>query len=32
LDFGWVEIWHTLPVIRGIDLNMEPTREPMDAV
>ena len=27
LKFG-----HTLPVIRGIDLNKEPTREPMDAV
>ncbi len=27
-----LQLKHRLPVIRGIDLNKEPTREPVDAV
>jgi predicted RNase H-like HicB family nuclease len=27
-----LQLKHTLPVIEGIDLNKEPTREPVDAV
>jgi predicted RNase H-like HicB family nuclease len=33
-DWIWVglKLGHQLPVIEGIDLNKEPTREPVDAV
>jgi predicted RNase H-like HicB family nuclease len=33
-DWIWVglKLGHSLPVIEGIDLNKEPTREPVDAV